>query len=55
MKNLLFTLTKKENSSEFLVEELVKSNKQRTKSNEQQTKRNEHRAKSNWQKITNKK
>ena len=47
MENLLFTLTKKRNSSEFLVEQRVKSNKQRTKSNEQQTKSNEQRAKSN--------
>ena len=34
MKNLLFTLTKK-NSSEFLVEQRVKRNEQRTKRNEQ--------------------
>ena len=53
MKNLSFTLTKK-NPSEFLVEQWVKSNEQRAKSNEQKVTSNEQRARSNKQRATSK-
>ena len=45
MENLLFTFTKN-NSSEFLVEQRVKSKGQQAKSNEQRAKSNEQPARS---------
>ena len=49
MGNFLFTFIQKKYTSNFLVEQRVKSNEQRAKSSEQRAKTNQQRAKSNEQ------